>query len=254
MNGLFQGREAFNEDIGAWNTSTSSVTKMGDMFNKASLFNQNLTAWDTSRVTMMDGIFNYATSFNGDISTWTTQSLLSLDFAFSHASAFNTDISQWNTSSVWNATSFSHDLSDWSLDSAQDVIGMFYNASSFDHTLCWDLDLEDEFYASRVFCNSPGSFNNSCMTNPDLLKLVHEGCRQPKAINQEESLLATLDAKGSSDNSASLEEAIAEVINAGLFTPETSQKRLQLRLLWRKLQYFPIVLGSFTLLAPWVRM
>ena len=45
----------------------SSVTNMSDMFNGASLFNQDIEAWDTSSVTDMSGMFSGAEVFNQDI-------------------------------------------------------------------------------------------------------------------------------------------------------------------------------------------
>eukprot|EP00587_Corethron_hystrix_P016884 CAMPEP_0113326314 /NCGR_PEP_ID=MMETSP0010_2-20120614/18423_1 /TAXON_ID=216773 ORGANISM="Corethron hystrix, Strain 308" /NCGR_SAMPLE_ID=MMETSP0010_2 /ASSEMBLY_ACC=CAM_ASM_000155 /LENGTH=100 /DNA_ID=CAMNT_0000186573 /DNA_START=132 /DNA_END=431 /DNA_ORIENTATION=+ /assembly_acc=CAM_ASM_000155 len=49
---------------------------MGGMFYKSTLFNQNLSEWDVSKVTNMDNMFNGASSFNnclvwdvGDVNT-----------------------------------------------------------------------------------------------------------------------------------------------------------------------------------------
>jgi surface protein len=46
MNSMFNGAQAFNQNIGAWNVS--SVTNMNNMFQYASVFNQDLSGWDIS--------------------------------------------------------------------------------------------------------------------------------------------------------------------------------------------------------------
>ena len=56
MEGLFDGRKKFNEDIGAWDVS--SVTTMKYMFDGAAAFNQRLAGWDVSKVNYMGGMFS----------------------------------------------------------------------------------------------------------------------------------------------------------------------------------------------------
>ena len=65
---MFQGATSFNGDLSAWNTS--SVTDMWSMFNGATSFNGDLSAWDVSSVTDMDWMFYGATSFNQDLCAW----------------------------------------------------------------------------------------------------------------------------------------------------------------------------------------
>jgi surface protein len=43
---------------------------MGDMFNGAAAFNQNISSWSVIRVTDMANMFNGATIFNQDLSSW----------------------------------------------------------------------------------------------------------------------------------------------------------------------------------------
>jgi surface protein len=43
---------------------------MTTVFGRATLFNQNIGYWDTSKVTDMEQMFFAATTFNQNISTW----------------------------------------------------------------------------------------------------------------------------------------------------------------------------------------
>ena len=55
MRGLFYNLKNFNEDISAWNTS--KVEDMLSMFEDADNFNQALNNWDVSKVKTMKNMF-----------------------------------------------------------------------------------------------------------------------------------------------------------------------------------------------------
>ena len=100
MYGMFGSASVFNGDISGWDTS--NVNNMGWMFYRASAFNnggQPLT-WNTSNVTNMAFMFTEARVFNGNISSWNTSNVINMAFMFNDARVFNQNIRVWNTRSV----------------------------------------------------------------------------------------------------------------------------------------------------------
>lgn len=84
MQELFLNATIFNEDITHWDTS--SVTTMVGMFYKASAFNQDISHWDTGQVTVMDYMFCLASAFGQDLSGWCVENVPSTVWAFSDGS------------------------------------------------------------------------------------------------------------------------------------------------------------------------
>ena len=68
---------------------------MDNLFNGATSFNGNLSAWNTSCVTDMYGMFEGATSFNGDLASWNTSSVTDMETMFYGATSFNQDLCAW---------------------------------------------------------------------------------------------------------------------------------------------------------------
>ena len=68
MNSMFDGADAFNQDISSWNTS--GVTNMNSMFDGADAFNQDISSWDVSQVTDMAGMFDGAAAFSQNLGPW----------------------------------------------------------------------------------------------------------------------------------------------------------------------------------------
>jgi surface protein len=124
---MFLNAHAFNQNIGAWNTS--AVTNMSSMFYLANAFNQNIGAWNTSAVTNMNYMFLYASAFNQNISSWNTANVTNMGSLFSNASAFNQNISSWN---IANATNMTNIFNNSGINvSNYDAILTAWNASGY---------------------------------------------------------------------------------------------------------------------------
>jgi surface protein len=110
------------------------------MFDKASVFNSDISKWDTSSVINMTAMFRDTSVFNSDISGWDTSSVVNMGYMFKGALVFNSDISEWDTSYVTNmesmfysATSFNQDIREWDTTSGSVVNygNMFTSANAF---------------------------------------------------------------------------------------------------------------------------
>ena len=51
---------------GLANWDTGRVVQMGNMFNRASVFDEDVSSWDTAHVTSMPGVFAEAAAFKYD--------------------------------------------------------------------------------------------------------------------------------------------------------------------------------------------
>jgi surface protein len=167
MQSMFDGCSIFNSDISSWNTS--SVTNMVRMFGGAKAFNQNISNWNFSSVTDMNGMFSGATAFNQNISNWDVSSVTNMNAMFLNATAFNNDgvaLSWGNkTSNVVNMSlmfytcpSFNSDISSWNVSSVTNMNVMFGGANSFNQNIS-NWDVSSVTIMNAMFLNAT-AFNN----------------------------------------------------------------------------------------------
>ncbi len=77
----------------------SRIKNMDDVF-MYSLFDGDISQWNTSNVTFMDSMFNGATKFNSDISKWDVSNVITMDYMFANTKKFNQNISNWNLEKI----------------------------------------------------------------------------------------------------------------------------------------------------------
>ena len=103
---LFNNADSFNQDISAWSIKTSGNVEFGGMFaNNGGFNNGSLNSWNTVGVTAMGFMFNNSI-FNQDISGWDTSNVIIMNSMFKDNTAFDQDISGWDVDSVALSTDF----------------------------------------------------------------------------------------------------------------------------------------------------
>lgn len=172
LEAAFSNATIFNADLSDWDTS--GITNMRGTFTRATAFNGDISTWDTSNVTDMNSMFFMASSFNGDISSWDTGRVEDMGYMFRLSNAFNQDISGWDTGIVANFSSmfsgtgaFNRDISGWDTGNAEDMSSMFENNTTFNQDLSgWDVfkvtNMQSMFVYARAYTNggNPEGLNN----------------------------------------------------------------------------------------------
>lgn len=143
MSSTFAAAAIFNQDIGAWDVS--KVTDMSYMFDTASAFNNggsaSIRSWDVRNLRNAYGMFT-RTAFNQPIGDWNTSTVTDMSYMFYGASSFNQPLNGWNTSAVTEmnymftyASSFNQPIGSWNVSKVSRMPFMFAYASSFNGSL-----------------------------------------------------------------------------------------------------------------------
>jgi hypothetical protein len=99
---MFNRAAIFNQDISLWNTA--NVISFGSMFENASAFNQliprNGNYWNTINANQIGGMFGASNFNNSSITNWNISNVQYMSNLFFQNRYFNQDISSWDTSNV----------------------------------------------------------------------------------------------------------------------------------------------------------
>jgi len=121
-----------------------------------SIFNGDVSTWDTSKVKGFSATFYGAAVFNSDVSKWNTGKLINTGNMFNGAAAFNIDVSSWDMSGVTNmqymftgAKLFNQDLCPW-LDNGLNI-PKDWKAKAYVKSSC---PFPDEDPSEEYMCNA----------------------------------------------------------------------------------------------------
>ena len=97
---LFNGCQSFNDSNIVNYTSLNVDASLSDCFKDCTVFNQDISAIDTSGVQDFSGMFEGASAFDQDISGWNMSSAFNLNAMFRDASSFDQNLGSWDLSSL----------------------------------------------------------------------------------------------------------------------------------------------------------
>jgi trimeric autotransporter adhesin len=71
----------------------------------ATVFDSNLSAWDTSQLSDVSYMFYWVSNFSGNgVEKWNVSNVVNMAAMFSSCDSFNADLSNWDVSQVKNMT------------------------------------------------------------------------------------------------------------------------------------------------------
>lgn len=183
VDSMFRSAIKFNQPLGDWFAAGQSnkLKYMGGMFwndaltKGASIFNQDISTWNTENAEHMHLMFANAVEFNQDISNWNVANVQRMDSMFSGATIFDQPIGKWTTSRLNNvgsmfssAVSFGtvprsigETLDNWDVSHITNFSNMFYNAKNFNQDLnSWNIgaNIDPENVNPALRINMSGMF------------------------------------------------------------------------------------------------
>lgn len=133
----------------------------------SSVFNQDLSTWDTSNVRSMHGVFSGCTAFNGSLANWNTSKVETTTSMFDQCTAFNQPLDHFDMSKVEFmqgmfsfCRNFNQPLNNWNVSKARNMVHVFIYADKFNQPL-------DQWDTSSA-TSMTGMFSNAAVFNQDL--------------------------------------------------------------------------------------
>lgn len=178
MNDMFDGCTLFNQNINAWDVSR--VTSMSDTFSRCKSYNQPVSNWNTSNVINMYRMFSSCSVFNQHLNNWDVSNVVNMSYMFDQASVFDAKLDKWNTGKViqmtgmfQRATFFNQDISMWDTSNVSALSSMFLSAYYFNQDLSgWCVGkIENSYYYSgfdsrAIAWTLPKPVWGTCPTKP----------------------------------------------------------------------------------------
>lgn len=178
MNDMFNGSTLFNQNINAWDVSR--VTSMSDTFSRCKSYNQPVSNWNTGNVESMYRMFSNCSIFNQHLNNWDVSKVTDMSYMFDSAYVFDAKLDKWNTGKVTsmssmfqNATFFNQDISTWDTSNVSSLASMFASAYYFNQDLSgWCVGvLQNDYYYNAfdwraIAWTKPKPVWGTCPTKP----------------------------------------------------------------------------------------
>ena len=179
---MFKLATSFNQPLTKLVKTSYVSTTMLQMFQNATVFNQNIGEWDVFKVTSMLNMFELTPFNNGDLGNnglnplnWSAPLCTMFAGMFVSATSFNQPLTNLvKTSGVEscsmnimfeNATAFNQDIGEWDVSKVTTMSNMFYNAINFNNGSSSTISNWSAPYCTR-FAGMFNSNTNSAFNQP----------------------------------------------------------------------------------------
>ncbi|MEX0360393.1 MAG: BspA family leucine-rich repeat surface protein, partial [Allomuricauda sp.] len=138
----------------------TQVSDLSYMFAEATIFNGDLSNWETGNVTTIAAMFRNATLFNGNIGGWDVQNVEIMSEVFSGAGKFDQNLGEWKIKSLLEGGSMFNFLNNSGLSPenyANTIIG-WANQENVPSNITFGMDgmghCDEEAYNAQVYLES----------------------------------------------------------------------------------------------------